>query len=170
MLLSANACARSFKPGLITPHAPNHRDQENPMSVNKPHTRQAAAPRKRPNPLLNTSASTAMAVGLATAALVPTVAFAQEQKPTTESRLETVNVVSTTGLPSDGAAAPGCEHPASASATTAIVVNPQRAPAIIAPPLTRDPASSSYRTLVIVRPKNRSRWVGSRTQAWALTS
>ena len=39
------------------------------MSENKPHPRQAAALRKRPSPLLNTS--TAMALGLASIALVP---------------------------------------------------------------------------------------------------
>ena len=46
------------------------------MSVNKPHTRQPAALRKRPTTLLNTSASAAMAVSLATAALAPMVAHA----------------------------------------------------------------------------------------------
>ena len=81
------------------------------MSVNKPHTRQPAALRKRPTTLLNTSASAAMAVSLATAALAPMVAHAQEQKPAAESQLETVKVIST-ALEANPNAEPGVPYKA----------------------------------------------------------
>ena len=81
------------------------------MSVNKPHPRQAAALRKRPSTLLNTSASTAMAVSLASLALAPMAAHAQEQKPAAESQLETVKVIST-ALEANPNAEPGVPYKA----------------------------------------------------------
>ena len=74
------------------------------MSVNNPKTRQPASLRKRPT-------ATAMAVGLSTAVLLPVAGFAQEQTPATESKLETVNVVST-ALEANPNAEPGVPYKA----------------------------------------------------------
>ena len=74
------------------------------MSVNNPKTRQPASLRKR-------STATAMAVGLSTAVLLPVAGFAQEQTPATESKLETVNVVST-ALEANPNAEPGVPYKA----------------------------------------------------------
>lgn len=70
------------------------------MSVNKPH----ATLRKRPTPI-------AMTLGMSTVVLIPMAAFAQEQKPAIESRLEAVNVVST-ALEANPNAEPGVPYKA----------------------------------------------------------
>ena len=74
------------------------------MSIKNPHAKQPASLRKRP-------AATAMALGLSTAVLVPMAAIAQEQKPADESKLETVNVVST-ALEANPNAEPGVPYKA----------------------------------------------------------
>jgi catecholate siderophore receptor len=72
------------------------------MSMKNPHARQPASLRKRP---------AAIALGLSTAVLMPMAAIAQEQKPADESKLETVNVVST-ALEANPNAEPGVPYKA----------------------------------------------------------
>ncbi|WP_297359821.1 TonB-dependent receptor [Thauera sp.] len=74
------------------------------MSSKNPHTAQPALLRRRP-------LASALALGLSTAALVPMVAIAQEQKATAESTLQTVNVIDT-ALEANPNAEPGVPYKA----------------------------------------------------------